>query len=184
MGVRSTIATTTAQKLAHTYPSLQFVVQIPDTPTSIMTDAVNSETSPSSSNIKIMPRALGTKQTVTDAGVYILHISSFSPYTIHAELQAHCSILRANNGVMFIPTAHLLPEPGNDWNLVGEAVARARDLSFLQLANEKEVELRELLDVIEMIKDSSGRLVVAKRLFSNNNAVTALILKYQVTCQQ
>ncbi|KAI0192438.1 hypothetical protein F4808DRAFT_453492 [Astrocystis sublimbata] len=170
---------TTAQKLANTYPSLQFVVQTLDPPPFLVAETPDFESVMLPPNLKVLPRALGTRQTVTDAGVYIFHIPSSSPETICSELQAHCGILRANNSVMLIPTAHLLPKSGDECNLVAEAVARSRDLTYLQLANERELELTEVLDLIDTVKDGSGRLVVSRKLLSSNNAVTALIVKWQ-----
>ncbi|KAI1877580.1 hypothetical protein JX265_003588 [Neoarthrinium moseri] len=130
-------------------------------------------------NIQIMPRALGTKQPITDAGLYILHVSSFSLGMIQKELQIHCGVLRANKGIVLIPTAYLLPEPGNICNILPEAIARSRDLGMLQLSNESELEFTELLHLIGTVRNGSGRLAVTRRLVSSNNTVTGLVLEYQ-----
>jgi hypothetical protein len=80
---------------------------------------------------------------------------------------------------MLILTPRLLPELGSLPNPEVEAVARARDLTLLQLANEREMELTELLDLIDRVQDGVGRLLVTKKLRRKNNLVAALVVKHQ-----
>ncbi|KAI2613407.1 hypothetical protein GGR54DRAFT_327354 [Hypoxylon sp. NC1633] len=181
-------STSTARRLASLYPPLRFVVQIVDpapTPQLKPRLKIGRTASPEpqadlNPRITVAIRTLGAKQTTTDGGVYILHIPSCSPNATLSELQLHCGILRANSSIMLIPTAHLLPEPGSLVDSESEAVARSRDLGLMQLANEREMELSELLEMIESVKDDAGRLVVVRRLHSSTNLVVALVVKYQM----
>ncbi|PHH90785.1 hypothetical protein CDD83_2676 [Cordyceps sp. RAO-2017] len=83
----------------------------------------------------------------------------------------HLDILRARNGIMLLLTARLLPEPGSLSNSEVEAVARSRDLALLQLANESEMEMTELLEIIDTVRDSVGKLVVIKKVYSRRAKV-------------
>ena len=138
--------------------------------------------------ITVTNRAQGTRQTVTDAAVYILHLPSASALSSAApnlasaildELQVHLGVLHASRGVMLILTARLLPKPGSIANPDIEAVARSRDLTLRQLTNEGEMEMVELLDMIDTVRDSVGKLAVTNKLRSRNNLVVALVVKYQ-----
>ena len=139
-----------------------------------------------SARITVQKRAPGTPQTINDAAVYILRLPSPSPGVpshslpaqIIAELRAHLSVLRASSYATLILTPRLLPEPGTVDPDV-EAIARLRDLSLLQLANEREIEMAELVDILNSVRDSMGRLVVVNKLRSRNNATVALGVKYQ-----
>ena len=94
-------------------------------------------------------------QSVTDAAVYIIHVpAASSGLTIKAELDDYLGVLRGCGGILLVLTTRLLPEPGTLFNPEVEAVARARDLSMLQLANESEIEMSELLSIINTVGDS------------------------------
>ncbi|KAK3680673.1 hypothetical protein B0T22DRAFT_473259 [Podospora appendiculata] len=163
------------------------------TSSSSSTGSSESMASSASSRISVTYRAAGMPQPVTDAAVYILHLplsgvstsprsapaGSLGSATARAELQDYLSVLHANGGIMLVLTTRLLPEPGSLASPDVEAVARARDLSMLQLANEGETEMSDLLAVIDSVKDSMGRLVVTNQLRSTNNLIIALALKYQ-----
>jgi hypothetical protein len=146
-----------------------------------------SEMSPHlASRISVQERAPGTLQSVPDAAVYILHLPSAVPGAtsqsllahISAELKAHMGVLRANRSATLVLMARLLPEPGTVEPHV-EAIARLRDLSLLQLSNEREIDMAELLDMLNGVKDSMGHLVVVNKLRSRNSATVALGVKYQ-----
>ncbi|KAJ5952328.1 uncharacterized protein N7479_010741 [Penicillium vulpinum] len=175
-------STATARGLADMHPSLHFVVQITDPASTI---PVNKLISPFdrelgiSPRIKVTNRVLGTRQVNTDAAIYILHLPS-SLSAIRAELQVHLEALRANGGIMLILTARLLPEPGSMPNPEVEAVARSRGLSLLQLANEAEIEMVELLELIGTVRDNVGKLIVTNKLRSRNSLVVALVVEHQV----
>lgn len=137
--------------------------------------------------IAVQPRASGATQTVKDATVYILRLPRPSPEeTSHSliprmvtELRAHLGMLRMNpTAVTIVLVSGLLPEPGSADPHI-EAMARMLDLSRLQLANEREMEMKELVEVVNSVHDSTGSLVVANQLRSRNTAMMALGVKYQ-----
>ncbi|ORY69639.1 uncharacterized protein BCR38DRAFT_419679 [Pseudomassariella vexata] len=170
-------STSTAENLARLYPTLHFVVQMSESPTPTP-DVSGGEMD--SSRITVTNRAPGTRQTATNAAVYILHLASSPASVILAELRIHLGILRASSGIMLIFTSRLLPEPGCVSLPGADTSARARDLALLQLANEGEMEMVELLDMIDSVCDSSGKLVVINKLRSPSSLVAALVVKYQV----
>ena len=141
----------------------------------------------SSPRITVQKRSPGTPQPVKDAAVYILHLPMPSPVvpshslpaSILAELRAHLGVLRANNtSINLIVASRVLPEPGTVESDV-EAMVRLRDLSRLQLANEREMEMGELVEIVNSVQDSIGRLVVVNKLRSRHSATVALGVKYQ-----
>ncbi|KAL2871730.1 uncharacterized protein BJX67DRAFT_369800 [Aspergillus lucknowensis] len=147
--------------------------------------------SSASSRITVTYRSAGMPQPVVDAAVYILHLPVLSTNAaavaegmdiVKTELQDYLGILRATGGILLIPTANLLPEPGSLCDRHFEAVARARDLSFLQLANEGEMEMTELLGAIETTRDTLGRLVITNQLRSHNGLTVCLTLKHETYC--
>ncbi|OKL55381.1 hypothetical protein UA08_09362 [Talaromyces atroroseus] len=148
-----------------------------------------SRPSSTSSRITVRYRAVGVPQPVIHAAVYILHLPVLSINApcgaegimemIKTELQDYLGILRASAGILLIPTANLLPEPGSLSDPKAEAVARARDLNMFQLANEGEIEMTELLSVVETIRDGVGKLVVNNQLRSHNGLVVGLTIKQE-----
>lgn len=198
-----------AQHLAQEFPTLRIIVQITHTRSSSslhnlehlrlieMMGGVESDSSSSSSSrpssaggrITVTYRAAGTPQPVIDAAVYILHLSSSAGAEaidriamVRAELQDYLGVLRSSGGILLIPTANLLPEPGSLVDPIMEAVARAHDLSMLQLANESEMEITELISVIQTIRDGLGRLVITKQLRSPNSLIIGLTIKHEAYC--
>lgn len=173
--------------LAELYPALHFIVQMSE-PASTNGAVEAGKAKESSRRITVQKRAPGALQTVEDAAVYILHLPAPSPGVpsdsfparILAELRAHLGVLRANKtSVTLVLAPHLLPEQGTvDPDI--EAMARLRDLSRLQLANECEMEMRELVKTVNSVHDSMGWLVVINKLHSHNSATVAVGIKYQV----
>ncbi|ELR08153.1 hypothetical protein VC83_08898 [Pseudogymnoascus destructans] len=190
-------STSMASSLSKMFPSLRLVVQIDNTQSSLLgqdyiwqntvlgssiRDSSSSGSNPSPTNpfITVTYRAMGMPQSVTDAAVYIVHVpAASSGLTIKAELDDYLGVLRTSGGIMLILTTRLLPEPGTLPNPEIEAVARARDLSMLQVANESEMEMTELLSIIKTVGDNAGKLVVTNHLRSNNGVILALTIKYQ-----
>lgn len=125
-------------------------------------------------------------QTVHDAAVYILHMPSASPgvpaHSLLArttsELRAHIGLLRTNSSARLVLIARLLPEPGTVDPYV-ETIARLRDLSLHQLANEREIEALEVIDMLNCVRDKTGRLMLVNKLRSRNNATGAFEIRYQ-----
>jgi hypothetical protein len=195
--------------LADLYPALHFIVQISESGPSgqlppsmphrspLATPTLSSRAStlgskPSetcqqlSSRITVQRRAPGTLQGVHDAAVYILHLPSASPGVpsqsvlsqMTAELRAHIGVLRTNSSATLVLTARLLPEPGTVDPDV-EVIARLRDLSLVQLTNEQDIEAAEVINMLNSVRDSLGRLVLASKLCSGNNATVAFEIRYQ-----
>ncbi|KAL4750283.1 hypothetical protein BDW72DRAFT_204039 [Aspergillus terricola var. indicus] len=121
---------------------------------------------PQTSNITIQHRAPATPQPITSANIYILHLPFPSPTIpfaslathILAELRSHLDILRSNPSAILILTPRPLPEPSAVHSEV-EASARLRDLTLMQLANEREIELAEWINLLGSVSDSMGRLL-------------------------
>ena len=165
--------------LAEVYPALHFIVQMiePGQNSNGMVGAGNAEDV--GGRIKVQKRMPAAVQVVKDAAVYILRLTTPSPPAqILAELSAHLGVLRANALATLILAPPLLPEPGTV-DLDVEAMARLRDLSRLQLTNECGLELDELIEMINSVHDSRGRLVVVNKLRSRNSATMALGVRYQ-----
>ncbi|KAL4784955.1 histidine phosphatase superfamily [Aspergillus varians] len=126
-------------------------------------NSAGSSTTPTNPNITIQQRTPTTPQPISDASVYILHLPSPSPTVpfgslatrIIAELRAHLDVLRANPAATLILSPRLLPEPAAV-NAEVEATARLRDLSLLQLANEREIDLAEWMNMLNSVSDSMG----------------------------
>ncbi|KAI0126596.1 hypothetical protein BJ170DRAFT_684181 [Xylariales sp. AK1849] len=189
-------STSTAQFLAKQYPNLRLVVQITASPDASLSNRIQNsdvqlDTNPSSNAssssthplIKVTFCAEGTAPTVTDAAAYIVHLPPSSPGetdwgSIRSLLQVYLGVLRVSGAIMIIPTIRLLSEPSSFLDPEAEAVARTRDLSMLQLANEGEMRLAELLQIIGTVGDSVGKLVIANELNSHNGVLLVLIVKY------
>ena len=95
-----------------------------------------------------------------------------------AELRAHIGVLRSNSNATLVLTARLLPEPGTlDPDI--EAIARLQDLSLVQLTNEQEIQSPEVVDMLNSVRDRTGRLVLVGKLCTRNNATVAFEIRYQ-----
>ncbi|KAF8852509.1 hypothetical protein BDZ45DRAFT_678306 [Acephala macrosclerotiorum] len=166
-------STEVATTLAEMHPSLRFIVQMaPD-------HYGMGKPDESSGRITVQERIPAAVQVVKNAAVYILRLTTpFTPAQMLGELSAHLGVLRANTSATLILALPLLPEPGAVSPDI-EAKARLRDLCRLQLTNQCELESGELLEVINSVGDSNGRLVVASRLQSPQSAPVALGVKYQ-----
>lgn len=138
------------------------------------------------SRLTVQKRGPGEPQTVKDAAVYILRLPPPLPgvppqslsASILGELRAHLGVLRANPAATLVLIPRFLPEPGSVDPDV-EAVARLWDLSRLQLANEREMEMGELVKIVNSVRDNTGWLMVVNKLRSRNSATTAIAVKYQ-----
>lgn len=137
------------------------------------------------SRIAVQERTPGAVQRVHHAAIYILHLPSLLPEIparsvsdrILAELRAHIGVLRSGSATMIL-IAQVLPEPGTVEREV-EFVARLRDLTFLQLANEHEIEMLELVNLVNSVKDGVGQLAVINRHRGSNPVTIALEIQYQ-----
>ena len=162
--------------LAEMHPSLRFIVQMIDPALD-----TNGTIEGFSGRIAIQRRLPAAVQEVGDAAVYILRLTTpFSPLPaqILAELNAHLNVLRTSPTTTLVLALPLLPEP-KVVSADAEAKARLRDLCRLQLTNQREMELSELLEVINSVGDSSGRLVAVSTLRCPQSATVALGVQYR-----
>lgn len=176
-------STEDAIALADMYPALHFIVQmIEPAQNSISTVGAGAgKAKDFSERITVQKRMPAATQGVKDAAVYILRLTTpcpSLPTTIIAELSAHLGVLRANASATLILAPPLLPEPGTVDPDV-EAMARLKDLSHMQLTNECGLGLSELIEMVNSVHDSRGRLVVVNKLRSHDRATVALGVQYQ-----
>lgn len=87
------------------------------------------------------------------------------------------AVARTTGCPTLVLSPRLLPKPGTVDPDV-EALARLRDLSLYQLANEREMDMAELMDVVNSIADSTGRLGVVRRLTARTTSSVALEVRY------
>lgn len=179
-------STKAATMLADLFPALHFVVQLPHAAPENATHTNGGGVNGHGGRISVQSRAPGSLQTVKDAAVYMLRAPS-PPHSlgqdremgehILAELRAHLGVLRTNATVTFVLALRPLPDPGS----VGvdvEATACVRDLSKMQLTNEREMQVREVVQMVDSVQDGVGRLAVVNKLLSPNSATVALVVKY------
>ncbi|RAH39763.1 uncharacterized protein BO95DRAFT_477674 [Aspergillus brunneoviolaceus CBS 621.78] len=181
-----------AMTLANRYPTLRFIIQIhlPSSASGSGKDEAKYDRTRairSHSQITVQYRTPGTPQQIQDAAVYIINfplpfpgVSSCSiSAQLETELRAHLQALRLSPAATLVLTAPALPERGARGTEVA-VLTRIRDLSFLQLANDREPEISELINLLNGVGDSEGRFVVVKKVKSTaNNGAIGLELKYQ-----
>lgn len=174
-------STEVATALAKMHSSLRFVVQMNEPASS--TDGIVSDRgldAVTGRRITIQRRAPAAVQSVKDAAVYILRLAA-SPSLreqVLAELNVHLHVLRANTSSTLILALPSLPEPGTVDPDV-EATARLWDLLRMQLTNECELEVSDLVELINSVQDSRGRLVVVNKLCSRNSTTMVVGVKYE-----
>lgn len=138
------------------------------------------------SRVVVQHRPQGTMQFITDAAVYILHLPSPSPSQsfqdvagqVAIELSAHMDVLRSNPASSALLLARVLPQPGSV-DPVTESSARLRDLSLMQLVNGREMEPVEIMEIIRVLQDRTGGLVLTGELRSPSSSIVALEVRYQ-----
>lgn len=138
------------------------------------------------SRIIIQQRTPGTPQIAGGAAIYILRLPVPSPTSqqdqilsrINVELRVHLDVLRASPTSMLIVVARLLPEPKTVDPSV-EAVARSRDMLLHQLSNQRELGMQELVNIVNNVRDSVGRLVMIKKLIDHHSPIVALEVRFQ-----
>jgi hypothetical protein len=170
--------------LAELYPSLRFVVQMSETASASSSHSVSNQLN---ERISVQKRANGLPQTVKDAAVYMVRLTSPVLTTsfaqlraqILAELRAHLGVLSANPAATLILETRVLPEAKTVEPCV-EGTARVLDLSLLQFGSDHSMEISELMSLVDSVHNNgSGRLVVVKKLGSRNSALVVLGVKYQ-----
>ena len=138
------------------------------------------------SRITVQKRVQATQQNVEGAAVYVLRLPLPSPTApprslppqITAELKAHLAVLRASSTSRLILTARLLPETGIV-DAESAVTACLRDMTLLQLANDRELEVSEIMNMLNSVGDSVGRLVLINKQRARNNATVTFEVRYQ-----
>ncbi|KAK6003396.1 hypothetical protein QM012_009167 [Aureobasidium pullulans] len=141
----------------------------------------------STTRVNIQYRSHGAPQTVHGAAVYLYYAPPPSATRqvdqvlaeLEAELRSHYPVLRATPNVTLVIAMHLLPDPGVLSSHV-EANLRTMDILLHQLANQRLLEERDILNLLGGIHDSSGRLVLAKKSVDRHRPVTVLEIKAEV----
>ncbi|RYP10915.1 hypothetical protein DL764_000351 [Monosporascus ibericus] len=175
-------STAMAMKLADLHPPLCFVVQ--------MSSSADLNGTPGSHHrITVQQRMPGAPQLVRDAALFIVRLqatcASAVSSRIRAELGAHVGILRANPRsrlLLVLPSVlrdNQQQQPGGGASPEIEAMARMRDLAFWQLANEREMEMATLLDLVNGVRDGLGRLMVVNKFGARNHPAVAIEVRYQ-----
>lgn len=138
------------------------------------------------SRVVVQHRPQGTMQFITDAAVYIIHLPSPAPAQsiqelagdIAIELSAHMDVLRSNPASSALLLTRVLPQPGSV-DPITESSARLRDLSLMQLSNGREFEPMEIIDIIRVLQDRTGGLVLTGELRSPSSSIVAFEVRYQ-----
>lgn len=143
------------------------------------------EESPHGARVMVHERGDGEPQIIKDAAVYLLSFASptlsLSRMRAHVnrELRAHVGILSVNPAARLVLEITLLPEPGYASSSV-ERSARVFDMSLFNLMNDQVMELKDVVELVESVRGSNGRLVVGNKIFSRDKAICALEISYQV----
>jgi hypothetical protein len=166
-------STEVATALAKMHSSLRFIVQMNE-PASSTDGIINARRLDAigGGRLTMQSRAPAAVQSVKDAAVYILRLTESSSLReqVIAELNVHLHVLRANASSTLILALPSLPEP---------ATARLWDLSRVQLTNGCELEVSDLVELINSVQDSRGRLVVVNKLCSRNSTTMVVGVKYE-----
>jgi hypothetical protein len=88
-------------------------------------------------------------------------------------------MLRDNPAAKLFLAPWLLPENGAVLDPEVEAAARVRDLSLMQLTNEREMDMTQLLEMVNQLQDNRGRLVVVDKLRSTHSGAALISVQYQ-----
>lgn len=187
-------STPTITALANLHPALEFVVQLCETGEGRRGSTASSGGAQSPHpRVSVQYRPYGAQQTVLNGSVYVLSFPAASPllpsrelcYRVAAELQSHLAILANSQAALFMVMRGAGRQgegsawTSNDENPEVESPARVRDLSLWQLADDREVELCDLFDLVGQVQDSLGSLTVVNRLSAQRGSTVALEIRYQ-----
>lgn len=189
--------------LAEQHHSLRFVIQRDSTSgqlanalkTSTPTQWLSTPRSSSSledlpletsSRITFQERALGSPQMVTSAEVYLIRLPAPSPFlSLQAvsvmtttELVCHLAVLRANARARVLLTSRVITD-SSARDAETDTTEGLRELSLLQLVNDKEFNISELVDIVRAVRDSTGGLLVSDVVQIPQSPVVALEIKYE-----
>ena len=137
--------------------------------------------------VNVQYRTHGAPQTVQGAAVYLYYVPPPSTTRtvdqvlgeLDAELRAHYPVLRAIPNATLVVVMHLLPDLGV---LSGHVEANLRTLDILlhQLTNQRLLEEQDILNTLDRIRDSTGRLVLVKKSTDRHRPVTVLEIKAEM----
>lgn len=119
-------------------------------------------------------------QSVRDAAVYLVLLTTTETGLISklsAVLEAHLGILQANASAVMIIAPPLLPEPGLISQEV-EATVRSKDITNRQLMGQGRIEVLELTELVNSMRDEKGGLIVIHKLRFSIGATAAVSVKY------
>ncbi|PCG94842.1 Hypothetical protein PENO1_076300 [Penicillium occitanis (nom. inval.)] len=162
------------------YPTLHFTVQLHPT--------YQRKSRTRHSRIDVHHRVPDSPQPI-QAEVYILNFPVPEPdgsstsvlEQIRTELVAHVRVLRLTQAAKLVLITPFLSER----EAVGVCpdtalLSRIRDLSFLQLAGERVLEISEVISLLNGVGDLDGRLILVNKVMSASVAgIVALEFKYQ-----
>ncbi|KAF7176464.1 hypothetical protein CNMCM7691_002782 [Aspergillus felis] len=167
--------------LANKYPSFRLIAQLSPAASPAPTPKLQHP------RIQLQQRLPGTPQPVGDAAVYIINFPLPEPGAtwtslmaeIDSELRAHLTALQKRPEATVVLTAPALPERGTA-HADPDLGSRLRDLSLMQLANEREHEMSEVVNLLNGMGDGEGRLVLVNKVRSGGrHGAVALEIKYQ-----
>nr|UWK21944.1 hypothetical protein HCALA_g4088 [Trichoderma calamagrostidis] len=169
--------------LANMNPSLRLITQLRPGFSSVSSSALKLR----HPRIQIQYRVPGTPQPVEDAAVYIINFPLPEPGStwtclmeeIDSELRAHLTTLQKRPTATLVLTVPAMPERGTLHTELGIG-SRLRDLALMQLANEREHEMSEIINLLNGMSDGQGRLVLMNKVRSvGHDGAVALEIKYQ-----
>ncbi|CBF80173.1 uncharacterized protein ANIA_07819 [Aspergillus nidulans FGSC A4] len=192
-------STSTIGMIAALGPAAQLVIQTSSPGNGQSGPITGSEPSwvtyqlpPSISNrVSVHSRGAGAPQTVLGPAVYIVRIPSPSPMLPWTklrsqtvmELQAHLQVLRTQPTSRLMIAALVLPSPGTV-NQETESMVRLRDMSLLQLSNERQPTKTEIVEIVTGIRDSGGCLVVTREIHTTASAAIGLEVRYEPSARK
>lgn len=97
---------------------------------------------------------------------------------IVAELEAHLDALCDNPSAVLILEVRLVPEKNTAEPYV-ERSARLLDLTLSQFTNSRALDICQMMDMVGSVRNSRGRLVVAKQVASSTSTIVALGIQFQ-----
>ena len=172
------------------YPSLQLTVQL-RSPHSAPCSSLskNGALGPKLSHprIQVQHRVPGAPQPMNTADIYIINFPMPEPEAtwtslmaeLDGEIRAHLPVVVARPAGTLVLTIPALPEQGTMQADPGIG-SRLRDLSLMQLANEREHEMSEVIGLLNGVSDGKGRLVLVNKVRSRGrDGAVALEIKYQ-----
>ncbi|KAL4780397.1 hypothetical protein BJX76DRAFT_364343 [Aspergillus varians] len=175
-------STELASRLEKRYPTIRFIVQLSE----VEKATWKVDEPPMSSRLIVQYCSNGAPQPVVGAALYLMRIPPSSPVTpvssilaqLAAQLKLHLGTLRMNTSVSLVLYARLLPDAGS-MSVESEAQALLRDVTFFQLSKQREMSSWDIIDLVNSVSDSTGRLVLVKTMRSPKSPIVTFEIRYQ-----